>query len=1245
MSETKVPALGSVSSETLEDVLRAVKITLDVREGRLGDPLDANVTYRDLIGIGALAENPASRGSRSAPPAMPITAFLDGYVPSLDLTPPPAPENFTATGGFALVQLQWDRPAIRNLAYTEIWRSETNVLGNAVQIGTSSTGFYVDSLGTSATRYYWVRFVTQANITGPYNDTTGTAATTATDPGLVLGSLTGQITESQLFTDLSDRIDLIDGPDSLAGSVAYRLAQEAASRSTAITTAITSEASARTTAIAAETSARVAAIAAEATARGNDVFSLQQQINTLSAASSGDFQDLIAVVNQEQIARIDADTALSSNIYTLVTKAGETTSAIQVEQSTRASSDQATATQLTSLIANIGVNQAALVNEQTVRSTADSASASQFTGLTSTVGNVASSLSLEQTSRATADSSISTQVYALVSQAGNTSSALTIEQNTRSDQNLALASQITNLSSALGVNSSTLAVEQTTRATQDLALSYQLTSLTAATGSNAAALAVEQTTRSTETQSLAVQNTSLTSLFGSSAASLVSEQNTRASQDTVVSSLVNGLSSSLGAANAALSQELTTRTTGDTALSSQITNLSASYGTNAAAILAESAARASADSSTANAITTVQARLDTGDFASVKTQSQASADSVLGLQAKYTVTTDVAGHVSGFGLASSANNGTPISRFGVRASEFFIAPPSVSQASAPTTGLYKGFVWYDTSTNTTKYYNPDLPGWTTTPFVLPFVVKTAAETINGVTAPAGVYIDTAFIRSGTITNAMIGNAQIDNAKISGLNADKITAGTIDAARINADAIAANIANIDAAKITSGVLNSARIGDASITSAKIADSIQSSGYTGNLLTSFPLLNNDVGSNVANGQTGTNITNANGAIPGYTSTKFTMAAGATYLRIQPYALADYQWQDAVPGQRFEIQIKTQYQNLTPNLYAVFVRLSPTTGNLEGLSTVLLDSRPAPGGVASTPISQNAAEFVMMAGFATTPATIPAFAGGTVVPNKVILRVEATYQFVTTLVGSGSRDLYLTQPYISPVSAGASTYTTPFSYGYLGWEIRKDGSIFASNLNARGKIAGGSFTSFNWPGGTDTGYYLGPEGLRIGNYSSGRYVSILINGDFYVPGFQVSGGSATFSGNLAAGTATFDSIVSKAATSFEQATLTCNNGVWTLFNFYMDHPGVVTAIASGTWNQSGSDGSYGYYLALDTTSNNTYATGSFYNTGAPNIGVLMLSKYFATAGWKNLYLKLEITTATAAHLGYVTVLRSYR
>lgn len=226
MSKTRVAAIPAPTDANLREVARAVKNVLDVREGLLGDPLDSNVTFRDLIDGGIASVSTVVRrpgGSGSAIIITPPTE--EGYDPTTDLTPPPAPTGFQAEGLFAAVLLSWVKPEnVPNFAYTEIWRSSTNVIGDAVLIATTPTTSYVDFIGGSQTRYYWVRFVTQANVTGPYNATSGTEATTADDPAFLLSILADSITESELAQALRSRIDLIDGSISLDGSVDSRIA-------------------------------------------------------------------------------------------------------------------------------------------------------------------------------------------------------------------------------------------------------------------------------------------------------------------------------------------------------------------------------------------------------------------------------------------------------------------------------------------------------------------------------------------------------------------------------------------------------------------------------------------------------------------------------------------------------------------------------------------------------------------------------------------------------------------------------------------------------------------------------------------------------------------------------------------------------------------------------------------------------------------------------------------------------------
>jgi hypothetical protein len=165
-------------------------------------------------------------------------------------------------------------------------------------------------------------------------------------------------------------------------------------------------------------------------------------------------------------------------------------------------------------------------------------------------------------------------------------------------------------------------------------------------------------------------------------------------------------------------------------------------------------------------------------------------DNVSNLNSQYTIKVGSGGQIAGFGIASTVTTPTnATSDFGIQADKFWIAPPAVAQATAPTTNLYRGYVWVDTSVtpNVTKYYTGT--AWSTTPqTIIPFSVVTTPTTINGVVVPVGVYIDAGYIKEGTITNAKIANATIAAAKISSIDATTITVNQITASQINSNGL-------------------------------------------------------------------------------------------------------------------------------------------------------------------------------------------------------------------------------------------------------------------------------------------------------------------------------------------------------------------------------------------------------------------------------------------------------------------------
>jgi len=157
--------------------------------------------------------------------------------------------------------------------------------------------------------------------------------------------------------------------------------------------------------------------------------------------------------------------------------------------------------------------------------------------------------------------------------------------------------------------------------------------------------------------------------------------------------------------------------TGDTQLASQITTLSVSVGNNSAAIATEQSVRAAADGFVSA-------------YYGLRTQVSQGGRTVVG----------------GIGImGTSGGSAGPTIDVGVVANKFYVTAP------AGTTGVND---------------------------VLPFVIQTTDEVVNGVTIPKGVYMDAAYIKNLQAITARLGSAWITDAMIQSLSATKIKAGTI-----------------------------------------------------------------------------------------------------------------------------------------------------------------------------------------------------------------------------------------------------------------------------------------------------------------------------------------------------------------------------------------------------------------------------------------------------------------------------------
>lgn len=189
-------------------------------------------------------------------------------------------------------------------------------------------------------------------------------------------------------------------------------------------------------------------------------------------------------------------------------------------------------------------------------------------------------------------------------------------------------------------------------------------------------------------------------------------------------------------AEALVTDEKSTRANQDNALANAINTIWAAVGSSSALVTTGASGVANVAGAVAANWAQVQAAVKDAagnviSSAAVKQSADSAVTKTGEINAKYTVKIDANGYVSGYGLISEANNSTPYSDFTVRADRFAVGSPS-GPGIAPQ---------------------------------IPFIVLTTPTAIGGQTVPSGVYLDTAFIKNGSIGNAKIGNAEVGTLKI------------------------------------------------------------------------------------------------------------------------------------------------------------------------------------------------------------------------------------------------------------------------------------------------------------------------------------------------------------------------------------------------------------------------------------------------------------------------------------------------
>lgn len=153
------------------------------------------ITVNDLISSGIAVPGP---GGTIIPPS-------GGGV----ITTPPTPKNVAANGAIQNIVVTWDDPLYFGHAYAEVWGSDTDNLGEAVQIGMAPGAIFIDAVGPSVVRYYWVRFVNTLGTVGAFNAVEGVQGETGPAVEYLIDTLTdAALDPDSPYTKFAVRADL-----------------------------------------------------------------------------------------------------------------------------------------------------------------------------------------------------------------------------------------------------------------------------------------------------------------------------------------------------------------------------------------------------------------------------------------------------------------------------------------------------------------------------------------------------------------------------------------------------------------------------------------------------------------------------------------------------------------------------------------------------------------------------------------------------------------------------------------------------------------------------------------------------------------------------------------------------------------------------------------------------------------------------------------------------------------------------
>ncbi len=638
-----------------------------------------------------------------------------------DVTPPPVPTGLAATGAFATVQVSWDAPDYtqgHGHARTEVWAGVTADRAGATKVAEAYAGPASFEWQLGSTAYVWARHVTQDGVAGDWAGPV--AAQTAQDVEQLLDVLDGQISESQLKQELSQRIDVIDkanpslGKSLIESAASMEVAhQQSQQEMNDLAQGLLEAALAADAALERITDAGVYVEPGTGQVKIYGLEATKDEVTQLEVLLDAVQGQLALKATTAYVDGKIAEAVLSP--ADLIMYEGLDARIIAVTQTLDSINgvlaQKASQLELTGALARLTTAENtldALSGQIALRVTraeyeADQDALNQRLSSAELTLNALDAPSIQATVQAA-----SSAVKDAEKQAEALLRDILSGERTRTEAAAALAFARSELSASIQEG---LQAE-----------AQQRTQLAAKVDSQAAALSQESTARSTADEALARQQQALAAQVTQTdqrlQAQIQQESQARADAVSAEAQARQALAARLDQADASLQ----------------------------AAVQSEQTARVNADGALSQRIDTAQATANNA-VAAVQTEQSVRANETGHLGALYTVRMQLSQGgqkvVGGFGLSgtSSGTAGATID-FGVLANSFWVAAPNGSGVAN----------------------------------VKPFSVQTTAQTVNGVVVPAGVYMDAAYINNVTALWGRFGTLVADKIQATAISAGQLTAG-------------------------------------------------------------------------------------------------------------------------------------------------------------------------------------------------------------------------------------------------------------------------------------------------------------------------------------------------------------------------------------------------------------------------------------------------------------------------------------